>query len=100
LRDRRATTVRRKKRDAEGRVVRIKNGRRLEIQYEDVTIGEKTVLNELMRLSAAFVFARVEMGLQGLRNPVEDVPVKDKPDFVQDYDSTSAQRRKDHRLNG
>jgi hypothetical protein len=32
-----------------------------------------------MRLSAAFVFARVEMGLQGLRNRVEDVPVKDKP---------------------
>ena len=32
-----------------------------------------------MSLSAAFVFARVEMGLQGLRNPVEDVPVKDKP---------------------
>jgi integrase len=79
LRDRRATTVRRKKRDAEGRVVRIKNGRKLEVQYEDPPIGEKTVLNELMRLSAVFVFARVEMGLQGLRNPVEDVPVKDKP---------------------
>jgi integrase len=79
LRERRAATVRRKKRDADGRVVRIKKGRKLEIQYEDVTIGEKTVLNELMRLSAAFVFARVEMGLLGLRNPVEDVPVKDKP---------------------
>jgi hypothetical protein len=79
LRERRAATVRRKKRDVDGRVVRIEKGRRLEIQYEDVTIGEKTVLNELMRLSAAFVFARVEMGLQGLRNPVEDVPVKDKP---------------------
>jgi integrase len=79
LRERRAATVRRKKRDAEGRVVRIKKGRRLEVQYEDTLIGEKTVLNELMRLSAAFVFARVEMGLQGLRNPVEDVPVKDKP---------------------
>jgi integrase len=79
LRDRRAATVRRKKRDVDGRVVRIKKGRKLEVQYEDVPIGEKTVLNELMRLSAAFVFARVEMGLQGLRNPVEDVPVKDKP---------------------
>ena len=79
LRERRAATVRRKKRDADGRVVRIKKGRKLEVQYEDVPIGEKTVLNELMRLSAAFVFARVEMGLQGLRNPVEDVPVKDKP---------------------
>jgi hypothetical protein len=44
-----------------------------------IPIGEKTVLNELMRLSAAFVFARVEMGSQGLRNPVEDVPVKDEP---------------------
>ena len=79
LRERRAATVRRKKRDVEGRVVRIKKGRRPEVQYEDVPIGEKTVLNELMRLSAAFVFARIEMGLQGLRNPVEDVPVKDKP---------------------
>jgi len=53
--------------------------RKLEVQYEHVPIGEKTVLNELMRLSAAFVFARVEMKMQGLRNPVEDVPVKDKP---------------------
>jgi integrase len=79
LRERRAATVRRKKRDAQGCIVRIKNGRKLEVQYEDAPIGEKTVLNELMRLSAAFVFARVEMGLQGLRNPVEDVPVKDKP---------------------
>ena len=79
LRERRAATVRRKKRDAQGRIVRIKNGRKLEVQYEDAPSGEKTALNELMRLSAAFVFARVEMGLQGLRNPVEDVPVKDKP---------------------
>jgi len=79
LRERRSATVRRKKRDADGRAVRIKKGRKLEVQYERVPIGEKTVLNELMRLSAAFVFARVEMGLQGLRNPVEDVPVKDKP---------------------
>ena len=79
LRERRSATVRRKKRDADGRVVRIKKGRKLEVQYEHVPIGEKTVLNELMRLSAVFVFARVEMGLQGLRNPVEDVPVKDKP---------------------
>jgi integrase len=79
LRERRAATVRRKKRDADGRIVRIKNGRKLEVQYEEIPIGEETVLNELMRLSAAFVFARVEVGLQGLRNPVEDVPVKDKP---------------------
>ena len=79
LRERRSATVRRKKRDADGRVIRIKKGRRLEIQYERAPIGEKTVLNELMRLSSVFVFARVEMGLQGLRNPVEDVPVKDKP---------------------
>jgi len=78
-RERRAATVRRKRRDAEGRVARIKKGRRLEIQREEVPIGEKTVLNELMRLSAAFVFARVEMKMRGLRNPVEDVPVKDKP---------------------
>ena len=79
LRERRASVVRRKKRDADGRVVRTKKGRRLEVQYEEVPIGEKTVLNELMRLSAVFVFARIEIGLQGLRNPVEDVPVKDKP---------------------
>jgi hypothetical protein len=37
------------------------------------------VLKELTRLSAAFAFARVEMGLQGLCNPIEDAPVKDKP---------------------
>lgn len=79
LRERRASTVRRKKRDADGRVVRIKRGRQLVVQYEQVVIGEKTVLNELMRLSSAFVFARVELGMQGLRNPVEDVPIKDKP---------------------
>ncbi len=79
LRERRASTVRRKKRDADGRVVRIKQGRQLAVQYEQVAIGEKTVLNELMRLSSVFVFARVELGMQGLRNPVEDVPIKDKP---------------------
>ena len=32
-----------------------------------------------MRLSAAFVFARTALGMTGLRNPVEDVPVKEKP---------------------
>jgi integrase len=79
LRERRASTVRRKKRDADGRVVRLKQGRRLVAQCEQIAIGEKTVLNEMMRLSAVFVFARVEMGMQDLRNPVEDVPVKDKP---------------------
>jgi len=71
--------VRRKKRDGDGRIVRVKEGRRLVVQFEEIRIGEKTVLNELMRLSAVFVFARVELGMQGLRNPVEDVPVKDKP---------------------
>jgi integrase len=79
LRTRRAGAVRRKKRDHDGRVVKVKSGRKLVVQYEDFPIGEKTVLNELMRLSAAFVFARVEMGLQGLRNPVDDIPAKDKP---------------------
>jgi integrase len=79
LRSRRAGTVRRKTRDQDGRIVKVKTGRKLAVQYEDAPIGEKTVLNELMRLSAAFVFARVEMGLQGLRNPVDEVPVKDKP---------------------
>src|SRR6202012_578925 len=79
LRDRRASTVRRRKRDAEGRIVRVRQGRRVGVQYEQVPIGEKTGLNELMRLSAAFVFARAELGMQGLRTPVEEVPAKDKP---------------------
>ena len=79
LRGRGASKVRRKKRDGDGRIVRVKEGRRLVVQFEEIRIGEKTVLNELMRLSAVFVFARVELGMQGLRNPVEDVPVKDKP---------------------
>ncbi len=79
LRERRASTVRRRKRDAEGRIVRVKQGRRLVVQHEHVPIGEKTVLNELMRLSAVFVFGRAELGMQGLRNPVEGVPAKDKP---------------------
>jgi len=79
LRSRRASKVRRKKRDESGRVVKTKAGRRLVVQFEEAPIGEKTVLNELMRLSAAFVFARTEMGLEGLRNPVDDIPAKEKP---------------------
>ena len=79
LRERRASTIQRKKRDADGRVVRVKQGRKLVEQYESVTIGEKTVLNELMRLSAVFVFARAELSMAGLRNPIEEVPAKDKP---------------------
>ena len=71
--------MRRKRRDTAGRVVRVKEGRRLVVQFAEIPIGEKTVLNEIRRLSAVFAFARVELGMQGLRNPVEDVPVKDKP---------------------
>jgi hypothetical protein len=66
LRGRGASKVRRKKRDGDGRIVRVKEGRRLVVQFEEIRIGEKTVLNELMRLSAVFVFARVELGMQGL----------------------------------
>jgi len=79
LRIRRASKVRRKKRDESGRIVKAKAGRRLVVQFDEAPIGEKTVLNELMRLSAAFVFARTEMGLEGLRNPVDDIPAKEKP---------------------
>ena len=79
LRERRQCKIRRKQRDADGRPIRVKDGRRLVTQYEQTLIGEKTVLNELMRLSAVFVFARAELKMGGLRNPVDDVPAKDKP---------------------
>jgi len=79
LRKRRSDKIRRKRRDDEGRVVRVKDGRRLIMQYDDVPIGDKTVLNELLRLSAVFEFARVEEDMAGLRNPVKDLPKKDKP---------------------
>ena len=79
LRSRRQDTVRRKRRDENGRVVRVKDGRRLNIQYDQAPIADKTVLNEMLRLSAIFEFARVELNMPALRNPVEDVPVKEKP---------------------
>lgn len=79
LRLRRSDTVKRKRRDDNGRVVRVKEGRRLTIQYDRAPIADKTVLNEMLRLSAVFEFARVELKMLGLRNPVEDVPVKEKP---------------------
>ena len=79
LKQRRQSTVRRKLKDAEGRVVKVKAGRKVAVQYHDVPIAEKTVLNELMRLSAAFVHARVSMSMAGLPNPVQDLPNKDKP---------------------
>ncbi len=79
LRKRRSEKIRRKRRDDEGRVVRVKDGRRLIVQYDDVPIGDKTVLNELLRLSAVFEFARVEEDMAGLRNPVKDLPKKEKP---------------------
>ena len=41
--------------------MRIKQGRKPVVQYEQVPIGEKTILNEMMRLSAVFVFARTEL---------------------------------------
>ena len=79
LKERRRATVRRKRRDEDGRTVRVKQGRRLLTQYDDVPVAEKTLLNELMRLSAAFVFARTTMGMAALKNPVEEVAAKDKP---------------------
>lgn len=77
LRERRASTVSRKRRNDDGEQAQAGAGARR--QYDRVPIGDKTVLNELMRLSAAFVFARAELKMQGLRNPVEAIPGKDKP---------------------
>jgi len=79
LRSRRLDKVKRKRRDDNGRVVRVKEGRRLIIQYDQAPVADKTVLNEMLRLSAVFEFARVELKMPALRNPVEDVPVKEKP---------------------
>ena len=79
LKERRRSTVKRRRRDGDGRLVRIKDGRRLVQQYDFVPIAEKTVLNELMRLSSAFEFARTAMEMTGLVNPIEAIAPKDKP---------------------
>lgn len=58
LERRRRDTVRRKKRDADGRLIKVAVGRKRVAQHDDLPIGEKTVLNELMRISAVFEHAR------------------------------------------
>ena len=79
LDERRTAKVRKKERDGDGRVVKVKVGRREITQYTLEPIGEKTVLNELSRLSAAFEHARVAMNIEGIANPTQDVPKKDRP---------------------
>lgn len=79
LAQRRSSTVRRIMRDEFGRPVRVRRGRRIVTQYVEQPIGPKTVLNELMRLSAIFEFARVELKMVGLVNPVEDIPASKRP---------------------
>lgn len=79
LERRRRDTVLRKARDADGRVVKTADGRRRVVQHVERLIGEKTVLNELMRLSAVFEHARIAMNMPGLVNPTTDVPAKNRP---------------------
>lgn len=79
LEARRSQTVLKKMRDEHGRVVKVKDGRRQKVQYVERQIGAKTVLNEFLRLSAAFVHARVAMNIEGIGNPTKDVPTKDRP---------------------
>lgn len=79
LAQRRSSTVRRIMRDESGCPVKARRGRRIVVSYVEQPIGPKTVLNELMRLSAVFEFARVELKMVGLVNPVEDIPASKRP---------------------